>query len=69
NSYIQSITKSAVSIFTPLLYMAHLVMHNTIYETLLEAPGPQGSLKGTLLIPCAGACGICPVPAKKNLSG
>jgi len=52
NSYIQSITKSAVSIFTPLLYMAHLVMHNTIYETLLEAPGPQGSLKGTLLSPC-----------------
>ena len=53
NSYIQSITKSAVSIFTPLLYMAHLVMHNTIYETLLEAPGPQGSLKGTLLSPCS----------------
>jgi hypothetical protein len=27
-------------------------MHNTLYETLLEAPGPQGSLKGTLLRPC-----------------
>lgn len=32
--------------------MAHLAMHNTLYETLLEAPGPQGSLKGTLLRPC-----------------
>jgi hypothetical protein len=38
--------------FYTLLYMAHLVMHNTLYETLLEAPGPQGSLKGTLLSPC-----------------
>lgn len=38
--------------FTPLLYMAHLVMHNALYKTLLEAPGPQGALKGTLLSPC-----------------
>lgn len=27
-------------------------MPKTTYETMLEAPGPQGSLKGTLLSPC-----------------
>lgn len=32
--------------------MVHLTMHNNTYETFLEAPGPQGSLKGTLLSPC-----------------
>lgn len=31
--------------------MAHILMHKNKYETFLEAPGPQGSLKGTLLSP------------------
>lgn len=29
-----------------------LLMPKTTYETMVEAPGPQGSLKGTLLSPC-----------------
>jgi hypothetical protein len=41
-----------LAFFTPLTLYGSPGYANTLYETLLEASGPQGSLKGTLLSPC-----------------